>query len=179
MWFPLLDRITHGRIYTKCNAYWSSVSLISFSFIRISQWMNIASNGMIIWVPSVWFPSLMEYHTDRTKGNGQSNFGYKCTNTYTIDKARMYRDRHYICQNCIFCPCTYPSGSELMELECTKTDIYHTCNVCPCTNPDQDGITNGRTEFYKCTNGMYRGQTLQGHYKVKNLVWDTNLIGTL
>ena len=32
----------------------------------------------------------------------------------------------------------------------------------------RDRHTNGSTEFYKCTNGMYRGQTLQVHYKVRN-----------
>ena len=41
---------------------------------------------------------------------------------------------------------------------------------------DIDRVTNGKTEFYKCTNRMYRGQKLQVHYntlarKVKSKIF--------
>ena len=38
---------------------------------------------MHIQVWSVWFPFLIEYHTDGTKGNRGSNTDKKCTNTHS------------------------------------------------------------------------------------------------
>ena len=59
----------------------------------------------------------------------------------------------FICE--IVCPCTF----------------LHLCNGLSLYIPwlmDSDKHTNGWREFYKVTNGMYSGQTLQVHYKVEN-----------